>query len=191
MLPCTAGWSLLSRGLCWSFLGSLTLPSVLQRLVWPSLSPLSSSSMSWGLFVFLSAPWPALWAVLFVCAEEVCMPLLSWHPWPTLCTMGLPCASLGSLSPLSAHGHSPWGFYGLRSTAFSVFCPLGLCFIQFFWDSTALTWTQLSGNFPVQGNTSCFMTPCLPPGQKLPHLEVLHLFPFYVSILSPTSFQGV
>ena len=190
VLPCTAGWSLLSRGLCWSFLGSLTLPSVLQRLVWPSFSPLSSPCMSWGLcFSFGSLARP-LGCAVCVCWRGLYAAPLSWHPWPTFCTMGLPCASLGSLSPLSAHGHSPWGFYGLRSSAFSVFCPLGLCFVQF----SEIPQLSLGPNY--QGTSQCKGTL---PASWLPaslqdrssHLEVLHLFPFYVSILSPTSFQEV
>lgn len=54
--PCTASQSLLGRGFCGSFLSSPTLFSASWRLVWASLTPLSSPSMLWGLCVLVLAP---------------------------------------------------------------------------------------------------------------------------------------
>ena len=55
--PYIEGQSMLGRGLCGSFLGFPTLPSVSRRLVWTSLSPLSSPSASQGLCALALAPW--------------------------------------------------------------------------------------------------------------------------------------
>ena len=54
--PYIEGQSVLGRGLRGSFLGSPTLPSVSRRLVWTSLSPLSSPSASQGLCALALAP---------------------------------------------------------------------------------------------------------------------------------------
>ena len=71
-----------------------TMPSALQRLVWASLSPLNSPSVSWGLFTLVLAP--------------QALPLshrasvhLSQLPGPSLCIMGLVCTCLGSPDPAS------------------------------------------------------------------------------------------
>ena len=80
--------------------------------------------------VFFWFPGPALYAVRFVCAIEVCMPCLSWHPGPALCTTGLLWACFSSLSLLSGWGHSLWAVYGLRSAAFFVLQSPSLCFAQ-------------------------------------------------------------
>ena len=45
-LPCTADWSLTGRGLCGCFLGSLTMPAALRRLVCSSCSSLGLPSAS-------------------------------------------------------------------------------------------------------------------------------------------------
>ena len=66
--PCIEGWTLLIRSLCGSFLGSLTLLSALQRLVWASLSLLISPSASWGLGTLVSARWPDLYVTGTVCS---------------------------------------------------------------------------------------------------------------------------
>ena len=70
------------------------MPSALQRLVWASLSPLNSPSVSWGLFTLVLAP--------------QALPLshrasvhLSQLPGPSLCIMGLVCTCLGSPDPAS------------------------------------------------------------------------------------------
>ena len=75
--PCTAGQSLLGRGLCGSFLGSLALPSVLWTFVWASLRPLGSLSLS-----PLGPPCQGAWVFFF------------WLPQPAFCDTGLLWAPL-------------------------------------------------------------------------------------------------
>ena len=82
--PCTAGWCLLGKGLCGSFLGSPALPSVSWKLVWASLSPLGSPSTLRGLCAFLSSH-----QVCPLCGSA-CVHL-SWLPGPAVCVAGL-CA---------------------------------------------------------------------------------------------------
>ena len=84
VLPCTAGWCLLGKGLCGSFLGSPALPSVSWKLVWASLSPLSSPSMLRGLCALLSSH-----QACPLCSSA-CVHL-SWPPGPAICVPGL-CA---------------------------------------------------------------------------------------------------
>ena len=129
---------------------------------------------------------PQAWSLCHraVCSGEVCMPPLSWHFRPTLWAAGLLWASFCFPSPLSDQSHRPW----LRSAALSVFCPLSPCFALLFEILQLLFGPHCEGTSLCMGN-SCFRTPSLPWGiSSCP--EVLHLFPFYVSILSPTSFQG-
>ena len=94
--------------------------------------------------------------------------------------------SLGSPSLTSGQGHSPWASYGLRSAAFSVVCPLGPCF-AWFSEIPQLPLGLPWGSFPVHGNSSSFTTPCI-PWDTSSCTDFLCFFPFYVSILSSTSF---
>ena len=166
-----------------------------------------------------------------VCAAQICMPPLYWHPSPALCTccicwlpgsalcaalarfvfpvtlsyLGLPsvlqglCAlagfvchtTLGSKSLPSVWGPSPLSVNGLRNIAFSVYYPPSpskspSCLV--FQDFVAPLWARLWGSFPVHRN-SCFRAPSL-LWDRSSCPEVFPLFPFYVSLLSPTSFQG-
>ena len=65
--PCTAGQSLLGRGLCGSFLFSLILPSTLWRLLWASLSLLSPRSVLQGCVHLFRFPRPALYVSGLMC----------------------------------------------------------------------------------------------------------------------------
>ena len=76
-------------------------------------------------------------------------------------------------------------FMGWKSATFSLF-PALMC--PAFWDSTAPPWACLWRSLPVHGNSPSFMTPSPPQGTRFP--PVLLLFPFSVSALSPTAFQG-
>ena len=95
-LAFSAGRSLLGRDLCGSFLVSQTMPSASWRLVWASLSPLSSPSVSWSFVHLPRPPEPSLCVVRLMCTclgltglpsaphnlcalQSVCMPPLSWH----------------------------------------------------------------------------------------------------------------
>ena len=95
-LAFSAGRSLLGRDLCGSFLVSQTMPSASWRLVWASLSPLSSPSVSWSSVHLPRPPEPSLCVVRLMCTclgltglpsaphnlcalQSVCMPPLSWH----------------------------------------------------------------------------------------------------------------
>ena len=70
--------------MCGSFLGSPALPSVSWKLVWASLSPLSSPSMLRGLCALLSSH-----QACPLCSSA-CVHL-SWPPGPAICVAGL-CA---------------------------------------------------------------------------------------------------
>ena len=95
--------------------------------------------------------------------------------------------TLGSWSPSSVWSFSPWAVKGLRSAAFSVYCPSSPCFAWFSKTSQVPFVPRLWGSFPVLRNP-CFRAPYLPWGtSSCP--EVL-FFPFYVFLLSPISFQG-
>ena len=73
--------------------------------------------------------------------------------------------------------------------SFLCFLPSKSLLCQVSQDSASPPWAHLRGSFPVHGNSSCFRTPSLPWGiSSCP--EDLPLSPFYVSIVSPTSFQG-
>ena len=85
--PCTADWSWLGRGLCGSFL----VPSASRRLVWASLSPLSSPSTSRGLCALVLAPRACL------LQHGACVHL-SQFPRPALFVAGLLCTCFISLA---------------------------------------------------------------------------------------------
>ena len=65
----------LKAKVCWvgacvgSFLGSPTLLSALQRLVWASFSHLSSASVSWGLGTLVSSHWLGLYVTGIACSS--------------------------------------------------------------------------------------------------------------------------
>ena len=218
-LPCTASWRLPGRGLCGSFLSSLALPSASWRPVWASLSPLSLPSVSQGMCALASAHWacplyrgtcctcfgspgqplchgacvhmflfsgPALCTASFVCSEfHVWIPQVSWHPGLALCTWGF-CGLL--LVPwacclVGATVHELFMGWEVQLSLFSALEVL--CFAL---DSTTPPWAPLWGSLPVLGNL--FLLHDSFPWGPNSHLEVLRLFPFYVSIFSPTSFQG-
>jgi len=115
---------------------------------------------------------------MFVCCASLIVPGppsvewgFSWFPIPAI------WPGPQSLSCLWAEKCS--FFYFLPSR--SLLCPA-------FRDSTAPPWAHLWGNFPVHRKSSSFTTLSLPWGtSSCP--EVLRLFPFLISILSPTSFQ--
>ena len=129
VLPCTAGQSLLGRRLRGSFL----VPSVSQRLVWASLSPLSPTSVSWGLCALVLVP-KALPLCCRACAhlfqppglpfpsQGLCALILALRS--TLCIEGFVCTSLSFWGPRAA-------LQGQCGTCSSSPCPLsalwGLC----------------------------------------------------------------
>ena len=89
------------------------------------------SAMPWGLCALLLAPWAHLCALRFMCATEVCMPLLSQHPGPALCAVGLLWASLWFPEHAVWVGTHLCALYGLRSAVFSVLSPLSPYFVWF------------------------------------------------------------
>ena len=127
-------------------------------------------------------PRPALCIVRFAWAAEVCTLGLSWHPRPTLCARGLLWASLSSLSLPSGQGYSLWVVSGLRSAAFSAFCPLSPCFA---WLSEIL---QLPLGPTCKGASQC--TGTVPPSQLSPSLGTqapVQKFSMSSHFMSPSS----
>ena len=142
---------------------------------------------------------------------RVCTLGLSWHPRPTLYAMGFLWASISSLSLPSGQGYSLWAVYGLRSAAFSVFCPLSPCFA---WLSEILQHplgpaykgaSQCKGTGPPSKFPSSLRTQALvqkffmsshfmSPSSLLPHFRELRLPPLeaWLLLLSPrVCFVGV
>ena len=179
ILPFTAGWSLLGRGLFGSFLDLSTLPSASQRLVWgfpqpPELALYVARLVcsSFGSVGPCSVPHG-------LCALQrfVCMPLLAPSTHPLHCW-----ASVGfSQFPKPA----VWSGPQYVSCLWAEKCSF-LCFML----SGSLLYPAeipqlplgypLWGSFPVHGNSSFFMTPSLPRGTSF-HTEVFSLY------MSPSS----
>lgn len=163
----------MERFACHAFLGNLGMSSApcglcaLERLVccatlsYPGLSPAPQG----------------------LCTAEACMLPLLRQPAHLLCC-GTSMASLSSLKSAVWSGLQSEHLHGLRIAAFSAFCPLSPCFAQFSeipprspLGPACEGASQCMGTLPVC--TSLSWDTCSCP-------EVLCLFPFYVSILSPT-----
>lgn len=163
--PWTEGWTLLFRSLYGSFLGSSTLLSALQRLVWASLSLLSSPSVSWGLGTLVSAHWPDLYVTGIACSSfsspsppsvprDICglenfachaflgppgllsMPWTLWALERFVCYTSLSTPASVDFSQFPGQCHSLWALYGLRHATFC-FLPSKSLFCPVFQDSTA------------------------------------------------------
>ena len=172
VLPWTADWSLLGRGLRGSFPVSLILPS--------SLCGLPSAPWSWPLHggsrvYFFSSPVPpsVLQGLRVLLSSPQAWPLCCRACAPWRCLYAVPLSlsrarplwngvSLGSPFLPSGQGHSPWAVYGLRSAAFSIFCPLGPCFAQL------SEIPQLPLGPTCEGISQC--TGNLPPSRLFPSL---------------------
>ena len=111
----------------------------------------------------------------------------SWHPGPPSALQGF-CGLLLVLSPPSDQATvviCSW------AEKFSFLCFLASKSLlgPVFQDYEAPPWVHMWGSFPVYRKSSCFRAPSLHQGTSF-HPKVLGLFPFYVSILCPTPFQG-
>lgn len=140
------------------------------RLVCSPQPPPGANPLCHGACMFFfQLPGPLL-AVLFVCGE-VGMATFLGTSGHFQALWGFHVLLLVPEPTVWAHGHSLWGsFSGLRRAFFS---PPSSAY-PIFQDPTALTWTHLSGNFPVQGEPFPSHL-CLPPGHKLPS-SVLSFF---------------
>ena len=133
---CTAGWSLLRRGSCGSFLSSLALSSVNTKLCGVALlcvlvSAHPAHSLCHGVFVFFfQFLGPGLCVLGFV-ATEVCVPCLSWPPRLTLCAVSFLRPSVGPQAYHLAGAIVREIFMGWESATFSVSCPDVPSFLRF------------------------------------------------------------
>ena len=123
------------------------------------------------------------------CRGSYAFPALGYPRPPSVLWGFYGLLSLSPLSPPSGWGLSLQAVHGLRSATCSVFCPLIPYSAQF--SNTP----QLPVGPACKEAPLCTGMPLVSGRLPLPqgtssHPEVLSLFPFYVSILSPTSFQG-
>lgn len=142
--------------------------------------------LSQGLCVLLDPP--GLLSMLWgLCVTEfVCHASLGTLG-PTLCTTGLLWACFSSWAQCLVGTHSLWAVYGLRSAAFSVLRPLSLCFVQ---PSEIVQIPPTMRLPPSSWQLPCFRN-SLPPSLSTSSCQMFYaFFPFYISIFSPTSFQG-
>ena len=113
--------NLLDTGLCGSFLGTTTMLSALQRLMWASLSLLNFSCILLHLYELASDHWahPLL--------HRACVHLFGL-PRPTFYVVGLVCTCFSSLACLLCHGACVLFFWLPGPTS----VPQGLCVLQKF-----------------------------------------------------------
>ena len=131
---------------------------------------------------FFHLPGPSLCTTRVMCAAEICMPCLTWHPGP-------PSAPRDFCGLLLV----PWACHLVRAIVCELFIDWGVQLSLFFLpskfqlclafpDSATPLWGPLWRSCSVHRNSSCFTTPSFPWGTT-----PIQKFSIFSLLMSPSS----